>query len=405
MQERHPETLDEIRELLDGGRTSAAQVRTRSEAYSFIEEIAHRFDYPRVGRAEKGILRRFLGEVTGLSRAQVTRLLGQYRTTGRVADRRRGPARPFSRRYSTTDIKLLAELDALHGTLSGPATRKLCARAFHLFGDSRFERLAGISNGHLYNLRRSTTYRRRRRVTAPSPVCPLAVGNRWRPLPIGRPGHLRVVSLGQAALDGLEGLHHLELVDEVTKFRLIGSVEHLGAACLAPLVESLAEAFPFVIRGFHAGAGADSGSRDVASLLQALHADGVSRACRGSGDPPAGRRSRGAARGQVRNARGSSGCVERANRFTRQSLSPYLNYHRLCFFPTERVDAAGRVRKRYRDADVMTPYDRLRSLPGAVGYLTHGTTFEQLDAVATAMSDSEAVRSLVVAGVRLFRGH
>lgn len=44
-------------------------------------------------------------------------------------------------------------MDALHSTLSGPATRKLCECMFEVFGDARFERLAGISNGHLHNLR------------------------------------------------------------------------------------------------------------------------------------------------------------------------------------------------------------------------------------------------------------
>ena len=66
--------------------------------------------------------------MTGLSRAQVTRLLHQHRTTGAIADRRR-PRHPFPRRYTKADIGLLAEVDALHGTLSGPATRKLCVRA------------------------------------------------------------------------------------------------------------------------------------------------------------------------------------------------------------------------------------------------------------------------------------
>ena len=28
-------------------------------------------------------------------------------------------------------------------------------------------------------------------------------------------------------------------------------------------------------------------------------------------------------------------------------LSPYLNFHRPCYFPTESIDAKGRIRKRY----------------------------------------------------------
>jgi len=36
------------------------------------------------------------------------------------------------------------------------------------------------------------------------------------------------------------------------------------------------------------------------------------------------------------------------NAFTQRVLSPYLNFHRPCFFPTEAIDAKGRIRKRYR---------------------------------------------------------
>lgn len=41
----------------------------------------------------------------------------------------------------------------LHGTLSGPATKVLLQRAYSLFGDPRYQRLATLSVSHLYNLR------------------------------------------------------------------------------------------------------------------------------------------------------------------------------------------------------------------------------------------------------------
>ena len=59
------------------------------------------------------------------------------------------------------------------GQLCGHATRAVMRRMHEVYGDERFERLAGISNGQFYNLRKSTTYRRRRttfrktRATAP----------------------------------------------------------------------------------------------------------------------------------------------------------------------------------------------------------------------------------------------
>ena len=76
---------------------------------------------------------------------------------------------------------------------------------------------------------------------------------------------------------------------------------------------------------------------------------------------------------------------------------------RPCFFPREQVDAKGRVRKRYRHAEVMTPCEKLQSLPDAAACLKPGTTFDQLDALATARSDNEAARALSQARERLFR--
>ena len=66
------------------------------------------------------------------------------------------------------DIRPLAEVDGILGGLCGPATPWVLQRQFEVFGDLRFERLAGLSNSHLYRLRQTTTYRRRR-ATRPKP--------------------------------------------------------------------------------------------------------------------------------------------------------------------------------------------------------------------------------------------
>ena len=231
------QTLDQVREFLAGSEQVDLQPQTRADSYAFVAKTVRRFDYALRGKADKGLLRRFLAKVAGLSRAQITRLLQQHRTTGEIADRRDTPRRPFPRRYSNADIGLLAELDVLHGTLSGPATRKLCARAFHLFGDRRFERLAGISNGHLYNLRHTTSYQRRRGTT-PLPTRPVqvAIGERRRPQPFGQPGWVRVDTVHQGDLDGIKGLYHVNLVDEVTQFQCIGVFIRAAAWLLMAVV-------------------------------------------------------------------------------------------------------------------------------------------------------------------------
>ena len=65
----------------------------------------------------------------------------------------RNSGRPFERRYAPTGIRLLAEVDEAFGQMSGRATCEILRRAFEVQGDPRFERLAGISWSHVYNLR------------------------------------------------------------------------------------------------------------------------------------------------------------------------------------------------------------------------------------------------------------
>ena len=118
------------------------QKRTRNQ---FIERVLKRFGYAPHGRADKGVLLRCIERMTGLSRQQVTRLVGRYRKDGKLSKQPCKPKQGFAYRYTAADVALLAETDVLHGTLSGPATKKLMERAYQVFGDPRYERLAGIS--------------------------------------------------------------------------------------------------------------------------------------------------------------------------------------------------------------------------------------------------------------------
>ena len=73
------QTLDQVREFLDGSEQVDLQPQTRADAYAFVAKTVRRFDYALRGRADKGLLRRFLAKAAGLSRAQITRLLQQHR--------------------------------------------------------------------------------------------------------------------------------------------------------------------------------------------------------------------------------------------------------------------------------------------------------------------------------------
>ena len=398
------QTLEQIRAFVEGSQPLDFAAPSRESAYDWIGGELRRLGYRHLSKADKGWVRRYLEKVTGISRAQMSRLIRQFRDSGRITDRRGPPAKPFARRYTGADVRLLAEIDTLHGTLSGPATRKLCERAFWLFGDRRYERLAGISNGHLYNLRGSSAYQRSRGAHDKTRPTKVNIGERRKPRPEGRPGFLRVDSVHQGDVDGHKGLYPINLIDEVTQFQFIGSVERISERFLLPVLEALLQAFPFTISAFHADNGSEYINKRVASLLEKLHVEFTkSRARQTNDNALVESKNASVVRKHLGYAHIPARFADQVNTFTQQVLSPYLNFHRPCFFPTEEVDARGRLRKHYRYEQMMTPYEKLKSLDNAATYLKPGVSFEHLDAISYQISDNEAARRLNQARAELFR--
>ena len=398
------QSLDEIRAFLSGSGPLDFEIPSRVETYQWVEDSLRQLGYKRLGKADKGLVRNYLIKVTGRSRAQVTRLITQFRKMGYIRDRRGKPTNAFPRHYRPEDVKLLAEVDTLHGTLSGPATRKLCERAYRVFGDHRFERLSRISNGHLYNLRHSADYQRRRHHFTKTRPRTVAIGERRRPRPDGRPGFLRVDTVHQGDLDGIKGLYHVNAVDEVTQMQVIVSVERISERYLIPALDLQLKAFPFVIQGFHSDNGSEYINRQVAALLQKLHIELTKSRSRQTNDNALVESKNGSV---VRKHLGYSHIpgryAQQVSNFTVEVLSPYLNFHRPCLFPEEIVDARGKRKKRYPYANLMTPYEKFKSLPEAGQYLKPGITFKKLDDIAMQDSDNEAARHLNKARDRLFR--
>ena len=180
MEEARLQTIEQVRAFLDGATEIAFRV-PKAERYRFIERVLKRFGYASHGRVGKGVLLRYLVRLTGLSRQQVTRLVRQYHAEGTLSTRHGPPQHGFRRRFTATDVALLADMDALHDTVSGPATKKLMERAFLVFKDARFERLAGISVSPLYNLRGGTQYQRTRRHWTKTRPTGVPIGQRRAP--------------------------------------------------------------------------------------------------------------------------------------------------------------------------------------------------------------------------------
>jgi len=396
--------LAQVRAFVSGNEPISFMLEDRHAAYGWITDTLRQFGYGRCNRADKGVLRQYLLKVTGLSRAQVARCIAQLTDGGAIRDRRRAPTVPFVRRYTADDIRLLAEIDALHGTLSGTTTRKLCERAFNVHGDARYERLAGISNGHLYNLRQHKDYQAKRGSFDKTRPTKVNIGERRKPAPGGCPGYLRVGSVHQGDLDGIKGVYLINAVDEVTQFQAVFAVEHISEAYLLPVLEAMMDAFPFVIRGSTATTARSTSTTKVAKLLKKLLVEQTKSRSRQTNDNAlAESKDASTVRKYLGYSHIPQHCASQVNAFTVEVLSPYLNFHRPCHFPTEYTDAKGRIRKRYRYRDMMTPFEKFRSLPDAKIYLKKGTTMKKLDAIAAECSDNDAAQRLNEGRTKLFQ--
>jgi len=397
-------TLDQLRAFLKGTAAVGFSVGA-DERYDFITRILRRFSYARLRRAEKGVVLRFLGRVSGYSRAQLTRLVERGRQPRPLAKQYPAQRIGFTRTYTDADVLLLAHTDTLHGTLSGPATKKLMERAFEVFGERGYERLATISVAHLYNLRKRSSYQRQRRVWTKTRPVSLPIGERRAPAPNNRPGYLRVDSVHQGDLDGVKGLYHINAVDCVTQYEAVATCERISEAFLIPVLEELLASFPFVILGFHVDNGSEYINRHVAELLNKLLIEEFTKSrSRHSNDNAQVESKNGAI---VRKHFGYSHIPQRfatlVNVFCREHLNPYVNFHRPCLFAETITDAKGRSRKRYPYKLMMTHYEKLKSLPKPEQFLKPEVTFEQLDAHATAMSDNVAAQRLNNARTILFK--
>jgi len=98
-------------------------------------------------------------------------------------------------------------------------------------------------------------------------------------------------------------------------------------------------------------------------------------------------------------------CATQFNTFCREYLNPFLNFHRPCLCATELDDPnkPGRIKRVYRPRDVMTPLDKLASLPDAAQFLRADTTLAELHKLACALSDIEAAQELAEARQALFK--
>jgi len=378
--------------FLSGSQAIAfAVASSKDERYAFVEKVLKRFNYRQLKRSEKGVLLKFLLKVTDYSRQQLTRMVSRYIKSGKLT-RYQKTMNGFKKRFTDDDVRLLAKMDELHDMPNGAMIRNLCYRAFHKFNELEYERLSTISVSHIYNLRKYLRYRTTRGYfDKTKSTHGLLIGERRKPEPNGQPGYIRIDTVHQGDFEGKKGVYHINAVDEVTQFEIVVTVEKISEDYLIPALEKLLDAFPFVIINFHSDNGSEYVNKMVFKLLNKLLVEFTKSRPRHSNDNGLAESKNASV---VRKTFGYVHVPQRyaieMNEFNQTALNQYVNYHRPCYFATTIIDKKGKAKKKYDYKDVMTPYEKFKSLPNAKSYLKPEITFELLDDIAYKMTDNEA---------------
>ena len=67
-----------------------------------------------------------------------------------------------------------------------------------------------------------------------------------------------------------KGVYHINTIDEITQWQILGATEGISERFLAPLLKTLLKQYPFTIIAFHSDNGSEYINKIVAKLLNTL---------------------------------------------------------------------------------------------------------------------------------------
>ena len=403
MQDSEQLSLEQIEALLEASEGVRFKGKQRQEVYDWMTRLLRRQEYRKQGKEARGLLKRYMAKMAGLSRAQVTRLVGRYVKNSEVKEavyrRNRFPGR-----FTQADIELLAKVDEAHETLRGPATKKILEWEWEIWQKAGYQRLATVSVAHIYNLRKRRRYRECRMNYTKTRAVQVAIGERRKPEPGGCPGYLRVDTVHQGDRDGIKGVYHINAVDEVTQWQVVGAVSAITQAHLEPVLKAIFKQFPFPIRGFHSDNGSEFINDTVSGLLKELLIGQTKSRPRKSNDNGLVESKNGAViRKHIGYGYIAAEHAGDIDQFYQSRFNPYLNFHRPCGQRERITEANGKEKFVY--LRYATPWQTLRelaSMPEAPVYLKPELSIQLLDRIAHEQSDTESARSMQEAKRKLF---
>jgi len=403
MNDLHIVSITQIKEFLKVGSAIKFRAVSKAEKYNWVDSVLTKFKYFSLRKKDKGIVRGYIAKMTGLSNGRITEMIKRKRRVGKVfynSTKRH----KFSCKYNPLDIALLIKTDNAHKRLSAPATKKILQRESDLFNKEEYQNISKVSVSHIYNLREKRQYVSHSLTIKKTQSRQIPIGERTKPEPEGRPGFLRVDTVHQGDYDKKKGVYHINIVDEVIQWEVVGCVEKISEFYLEALLEDLLSILPFKIINFHTDNGSEYINKTVSRLLNKILARQTKSRARHCNDNALVEGKNGSV---IRKHMGyihiPSNFAKFVNQFYKEYFNIYLSYHRPSGFPTIVENRKGKLKKIYRQEDYMVPYEKLKSLKNAKQYLKEGVSFEELDKIAYCKSDNDFAEEMQKAKEKLFK--
>ena len=403
MKNTHISSIEEVEEFLQGNHKISFSIPSKKEQYKLIKNVLFKFKYRKLNKKEKGFVKNYLVKLTGYTEPHTKKLIKKWiDNKSKLVYTDTKKRNKFKLKYYPSDIALLIKTDSSHECVNGNATKTILEREFNIFGNNKYKNISEISVSHLYNIRKDNRqYNTSEAVHyTKTQSTQVNIGERRKPQPNGEAGFLRVDSVHQGDRDKEKGVYHINIVDEVTQWEIIGCVEGISEYFLEPLLIDLLKQFPYKIINFHSDNGSEYINKTVEKILNGLMIKQTKSRSRKSTDNSLVEGKNGAV---IRKHIGRNYIHKKyargINDFYKKYFNVYLNYHRVCAFPIDVVDKKGKIKRSYPRDNYMTPYDKLKLLDVE---FKENISFDILDKIAYAKSDNEFAEEMKKEKTKLF---
>ena len=396
-------SISDVDDFLQGAEKVSFSLACKKDKYRFVSSTLVKLRYGVARKKEKTLIKKYLKKVTGYSNRQLKRLIKKWDDGKLLSGLDQSNRHKFPRLYGPTEIALLAKADIALNFPNSHAVKNSLVREYIVFKNEKYDIISKISASHIYNVRnKSLQYQSKTKHYTKTNAVSTPIGERRKPQPDGKPGYLRIDSVHQGDLEGVKGVYHINVVDEVTQWEVVGCVKVISERYLIPLLEDLIDQFPFRIINFHSDNGSEYINYQIKDMLNRLIIKQTKSRSRKTNDQALVEGKNGSViRKHIGRNHIPKKYADPINIFYQKYFNPFLNYHRICSFATNYTDKREKIKKKYNIH--LTPYDKLKSLKNAKRYLKEEITFEILDKMAYAKSDIEAGEEMKKEKSKVFR--